>query len=328
MENESKKPTLRATSVDDENVVHNINDYFPDDTFVATLDFVFDKISSQDAVIEKLAAVFTENLVATLLTASSLRVFARRTAYSTGYMTMFGVSITSETMAGTSGNRIEKATERLASELKEKGWDKKLDEMATKLAESYLAAFISDVHGRRAVRQILNQCALLAWSSFEILASDIFVYLLNTKPSLAGMLLKDEITRKYYREKEFAEALEKYDYDLSRHMGDALIQQHRLDDLGAIKNIYRVLLGRSEPIRTALNEADLWKLYKTRNLIVHRAGVVDSSFKEETGDGRPIGTKLKVNPAELKVFITLVGKAGVELVGAATDLLKPGIATT
>jgi hypothetical protein len=318
----------KPVSVDDESVTHSVDDYFPDDKFVAALDFIFEAIPSQNKAIENFGGVFTENLVATLLTASSLRVFARRAAYNTGYLTMFGVSIGSESLVGTPQQRIENATKKLTTDLKEKGWDMKLDEIASAIAHSYMQTFISDVHGRRAVRQILNQCALLAWSSFEVLASDIFVYLLNANPSLAGKLLKDEVTRKYYKEKELTEALEEYNYDLSHHMGDALIGQKRLDDLGAIKNIYGVLLGKSDVLRNAFNEADLWRLYKTRNLIVHRAGVIDSVFQRDTGDARPVGTKLKVSPSELKVFVTLVGKAGVELIGAATDSLKPQSADT
>ena len=137
--------------------------------------------------------------------------------------------------------------------------------MADSVSQNNLKRFIGDNHGRNSVGQILNQCAVLTWSSFEVLASDVYIYLLNSNPALAGTILKDDVLKKHYRDKDLAASLEEYNYDLSCHMGDALIQQRRLDDLGAIKSVYGVLLPASASLREALSEAQLWKLYKTRN---------------------------------------------------------------
>jgi hypothetical protein len=307
-------------------VQYKPKDYFIDGKLLDEIDFIFEHaVEDCDKELEALKNVFTQNYMAAFFTASTLPVFAKRTAYNTGYMTMLGITITGTMFSDKSGNHIEKARERLKQTIEETEWGGKLDEMAKGLANHYLTNFINDQSGRESLCHIMNQCAVLIWSSFEILASDTFVSLLNRKPSLASALLNTESSKKYYREKDLAASLQEYNYDLSRHMGEALIQQRRLDDLIAIKNVYGVLLDKSEGLRNILNDDALWKLYKTRNLIVHRAGVVDALFLKETKNDTALGTKLRVTPSELKTFMILVGRAGVELIKAANDIFRDSL---
>jgi hypothetical protein len=56
--------------------------------------------------------------------------------------------------------------------------------------------------------------------------------------------------------------------------------------------------------------------------MVHRAGVVDALFQKETGNTTPLGTKLRITPSELKTFMILVGRAGGELIQAATNIIQ------
>src|ERR1700682_3807894 len=305
---------------------YRVEDYFCDEDLLDDIIFIFKEVDQPahdgDKQLQDLRSVFAENILAAFFTASTLPVFARRTAFETGYMTMFGITMTADLHSTTAEERIKKAREKLEKTIGETEWGKKLEEMAVVTAKGYLGKFISDRPGREAIGQIMNQCAVLVWSSFEILASDVFVSLLNRKPSLVGSLLNAENTKKYYREKELAASLAEYNYDLSQHMGEALIQQRRLDDLIAIKNVYAALLDKSAVLQNTLNDGHLWRLYKTRNLIVHRAGVVDALFQKETGNTTPLGTKLRVTPSELKTFLILVGRAGGELVEAATSIIQ------
>jgi hypothetical protein len=307
---------------------YRVEDYFCSEDLLDDIVFIFKEVDKPahgaDKQLQDLRAVFGQNILAAFFTASTLPVFARRTAFETGYMTMFGITLTTKLSfnRATVEESIKKAHESMRKTINETEWGKNLEEMAAVTARGYLAKFISDKPGREAIGQIMNQCAVLVWSSLEILASDLFVCLLNRKPSLASPLLNAESTKKYYREKELAASLAEYNYDLSRHMGEALVQQRRLDDLMAIKNVYGVLMDKSETLQKTLSEADLWRLYKTRNLIVHRAGMVDVLFQKETGNVTPLGMKLRVTPSELKTFMILVGRAGGELVEAATRLIQ------
>ncbi len=310
-DNDKQNPSTKET--------HGVSDYFPDEAFHSELDFIFKKHTIANERLQELAAVFSESVVATVLTASAMPVFSRRAAHHSGYMTMWGISYTAQLIRDPNEAR-EKTKGALEKELKD-GWDEKLSAHVTETAKMFLQEFISDNFGRDAIRQIMNQCSVLAWCSFEVLASDVFRYLLNKRPQYTKSLLKDAVTKNYYREKDIASALEEYNYNLSERMGDILIEQKRLDDLAAIKSVYRVLL-KSISFQNESNSALLWRLYKVRNLVVHRAAVVDAIFKKETGDTNPIGTKLRVTPRDLIDFVSIVRKTGIELLTAADDLMR------
>ena len=175
--------------------------------------------------------------------------------------------------------------------------------------------------GRDIAYRVLERCLVLTWSAFEVFVSDLFVLVVNTKPGFAGTLLKDERTKALYNGKEIALLLERYGYDLSRNMGSVLIEQSRLDDLPTIKNIYKVILGPGDVV-DKLDDVGLWKLYKTRNVIVHRAGIVDEQFRRDTGSTIPVGERITIKPVDLHQFMNLVGTVGVSIASAVENIIQ------
>jgi hypothetical protein len=131
--------------------------------------------------------------------------------------------------------------------------------------------------------ELLRQCLVLAWGSFEVLASDLFVALLNIECSKTILLLNDPRTRRYYQPREFGTALEERKYNLSNCMGEVLIQQKRIDDVGTIRDVYDVLFPSNKELRSVLADSRLWQLAQDRNLIVHRRAIVDVRYVENTG---------------------------------------------
>ena len=294
----------------EENKDFKAEDYFFTSNGIDSVAFVFDEEPNAVEPIKETYSVFCSNLLGAVLTAMSFSVFSAKCAYDAGYHGMLGVALATKTgVVSSTEEMIQKARRGLAKDLEKPEWSEKLKTVAETAATAYLESFLSDEIGRNIASRITNQCAVFLWSAFEVLASDLFVQVLNTQPQLAGALLKDARTKNLYRAKDLGDALEEYKYDLSHHMGEALVRQARLDDLGTIKAVYGVLLGGSDRAREALDQKDLWRLCKIRNMIVHRAGIVDEQFRKETGIDVAVGSRFRVTPAELDGFAILVEKA-------------------
>lgn len=105
-------------------------------------------------------------------------------------------------------------------------------------------------------------------------------------------------------------------YDLSKSMGNLLIENFDFSNIDVIKPIYRAMFSDDE-LSKSLKEAEIWKLYQRRNLIVHRGGVIDKKYFEKTGDGLELGTKLFIKPNELRLYIENATLIGTQLAKAA-----------
>ena len=54
-------------------------------------------------------------------------------------------------------------------------------------------------------------------------------------------------------------------------------------------------------------------LYKRRNLFVHRRGIVDKRYLEETSDAAKEGSRLMVHPSDVSEAANLVATAGLKI---------------
>jgi hypothetical protein len=295
----------------------NVEDYFVTDKMMDSIDSSVRELEAFTGSVGQICNVFVSNLLSASLTAGAFYVFAKRMAYTVQYNALLGVETGIAQMTKTlfkyeSGT----ATERLEKSLKETDWAKKLNESAPINAAGYLGAFLESSIGRDIACRVVEQCLVLTWSAFEAFLSDVFVMIVNAKPTIAGKLLKEDQTKSLYRGKEIVFLLEQYDYDLSRRMGSVLIEQTKLDDIATIKSIYRAMFGSCDAVEK-LNDPRLWKLYKLRNIIVHRAGVVDELFRRDTGSAVPVGERIRVKPADLDQYMRLVADLGLSVGRAA-----------
>ncbi|HKH99349.1 MAG TPA: hypothetical protein VJ999_09595 [Candidatus Sulfotelmatobacter sp.] len=300
-----------------------IDEYFLQVSDLSCLGFLFEAREKLAGHRRDIADVFVSNLIAAYVTASAVPVFARRTAYQGAVLTLLGVATGVDYSARPGGDpdRRERVWKSVDTDLSKSPWKEKAEEMAERMSEDYLSKFLQERPARDAADQVLRQCTVLAWSAFEVLASDLFLLLVNENPKLSGLLFRDERTKKLYQSKEFVAALEEYEYDLSRSRGDVLLRQSRMDDLNTIRSTYAVLFGDRDSLRDALGGDRLWRLYKTRNLIVHRAAVVDELFLKTTGLSTALGSRLKITPRELQESILLVGHVGKELLSAISTVV-------
>src|SRR5262249_45077950 len=209
---------------------------------------------------------FTANIFAKYTTACSLWALARKMAPIPVLAARMGREV------GHSLDEIIDLSRKFAEKLPRGA---SVDE----LANGYLRAFLNDPPGMRAAQSLLRQCLVLLWSAFEILCSDGFVKLLNANPSKVSALLNADKTKKLFPVKDLiVQALEDHKFDVSRKMGSILIQHRRMDNLETIRTVYDALFPDKKELSKGLNQRELWNLYMVRNLIVHRAAVVDDVF--------------------------------------------------
>jgi hypothetical protein len=171
-----------------------------------------------------------------------------------------------------------------------------------------------------AARELLRQGTVLCWGALEVLAREVFVAYINANPKMARMLIEHPGTKGRFDLKAISvEVLETHGFDVSSRMGNVLMQYQDLADLGAIKDIYRVLFPDAPGLHPALGERDLWILNQRRHLIAHKRGIVDARYLERTGETAAVGTVLNISPVELKEYLRLVRDAGTEILGATNS---------
>src|SRR6266478_1124323 len=105
-------------------------------------------------------------------------------------------------------------------------------------------------------------------------------------------------------------------------MGEVLKSLGNLDDPETIKAVFQVICPSNEALRTALAESELWRLYQRRNLLVHRAGIVDKHFLNKTGEAFQIGTKVPVVTDDITRYIQLAGRIAKELAVGVAEIVE------
>lgn len=174
-----------------------------------------------------------------------------------------------------------------------------------------------------AAQQLTRQGVVLIWSAFEVLARDSFVILLNQRPDLSEALLAEPSNRKRFgTERVEWETLVAFGFNLSKRLGDYLVGKHDLNSILAIRGAYKALFPSTSELHVHLSDQRLWDLSQQRNLIVHRAGVVDQQYMASTTNPPAMGAVLTVSPATVASMMRSVQQAGKQMilaVGAAME---------
>lgn len=135
-----------------------------------------------------------------------------------------------------------------------------------------------------------------AWTAFEAFAGDLWEVVLNIHPrglsdlngeknrfrkgAAKGVTSEDKINRTESQSVSLT-LVQKYQYDLSAKMGSILKEDRRVNfvKLEGIREAYaRAFFKDSDTIDRALNNPALDALSLVRNVLIHRAGVVDSEY--------------------------------------------------
>ena len=147
-----------------------------------------------------------------------------------------------------------------------------------------------------AIDAILGGMVIAAWTAFETMASDLWVAALNAHPvklaALSGTWHKpekfeaDELTEDEEDQKQDKtvklQDLQMNGYDLSKKMGSVHKYRFKWGVLEGIRRAYGAAFSNHyDEIKSAIEDHSIDALAAARNVLVHKAGVVDGKFKKK-----------------------------------------------
>jgi hypothetical protein len=173
-------------------------------------------------------------------------------------------------------------------------------------AINFLSNNLEDQNMQMAVKELLRQTVVMIWGAFEVLCRDVFVGHLNSNPTEVQKLTADSDTKKIFQAKAIGlEELSEYDFDVSRILGNVLINAYDFSSLGAIRQTFKVLFPFNKDLLDHLSDHKLWILHQRRHLIVHRRAFVDKQYLEKTDEKIKTGEQMTPTPAEIQEYINL-----------------------
>ncbi|HEX5424631.1 MAG TPA: hypothetical protein VFW94_13875 [Candidatus Acidoferrales bacterium] len=125
---------------------------------------------------------------------------------------------------------------------------------------------------------------MLAWTAFEVLASDLWVAAVNLQPNPLAVRFSQSLQDKAQGKSVTVSSLAAYgdhDFNLSNLMGEVLRDKADFASLQTTRAAYERTFGTDVPAFTSPN---LRLLELVRNLILHKAGIVDSVFLKALRD--------------------------------------------
>jgi hypothetical protein len=143
------------------------------------------------------------------------------------------------------------------------------------------------------------------WTLFEAISKDIWVYCLNNFP-------KEFLFNLLKNGKDFDQEIEgikgknisigllaKYNFDISKNLGDLLVGKYDFTTVRGIKKSYKDLFELKDADLSTLENKNLTQLEITRHLFVHNAGVIDSDYlKRSAKQNESINTKVQITSTE------------------------------
>ncbi len=176
---------------------------------------------------------------------------------------------------------------------------------------------------KAASNDLILQSVIALWGAYEAFCSDIVRALLNQNPShLKSLMASEDAKRRFGKLKWSLIELLEVGLNLSTKVGDLLLEENDLSDYASIKATLEALFPNDEGLRAALDDSRLRILAKSRNLLAHRGGIVDTKFQKETGLATPVGTILNIDPTGLCEYLEAVGTSAKALLHALRATLK------
>lgn len=193
-----------------------------------------------------------------------------------------------------------------------------LSELQSEVVQHNKREIINSPHFRPGYEALLASQVIGCWSAFETLATDLWVQLVNIRPKLAVRCLKG---------KQFPlEALQKHGFNWEFHVGELVKDKAGLGTFDGIKKAFAELLPQVPEITNALNADSLGAVRSVRNCLVHRSGIADSCFLNETKSVPPwrdvkVREQLPLDGANVAELVNAVIEVGCCLVKSVDQWL-------
>jgi hypothetical protein len=153
------------------------------------------------------------------------------------------------------------------------------------------------------------------WTSFEVLATDLWVTAVNAYPDVyAGRCLaraeRGQDSEDFDGKQVSVRLLSKYGFDLRQKLGEILRPKFDFTCLSGQSHAFTAAFGRADELESIFADVNLNELEATRHVIVHRAGVADEEFIRRSGSPIPLGVKIQIEPDTAVSFLNMVLLAG------------------
>lgn len=146
-------------------------------------------------------------------------------------------------------------------------------------------------------KSTLRQSIVIMWSAVESLIRDIIEVTLNTDSELASKFFDSPETNSYWQKKQINfEHLKKYNFDIKNRLGNIALDINSCSNLTAMKTAISYIFGKNSLSSKELKSVEFYKLYKLRNVIAHRNGIVDDKYKSEVTCIETVGETVNVTP--------------------------------
>ena len=159
--------------------------------------------------------------------------------------------------------------------------------------------FLDDALKNNGLNTLVN-----TWTAFESAVKDSWKIALNNNPKeLIFNLMKgtDFSDLEGFNSKNISIGLlAKYNFDISKNLGDLLVSKFDFTGLSGIKISLESLFKTEKEELKFLKSNSLFQLEIIRHLIVHNAGVIDSDYKRKSKrNGEKLNEKIELSTEEI-----------------------------
>lgn len=205
-----------------------------------------------------------------------------------------------------------------------------------------------DASVKRGLESTLRGLVVGAWTTFEVLASDLWETAVDLYPyplaSLSGAspakakraltALADDVATPAVQSKSIRmDYLQAHGFDLSRRMGTVLRERFNFQVLDGIRTAYfSAFADEASEVRALIASDALGALATVRNLLVHRSGFVDRRFMDDHGrngvlqrifPSPTLGDLLEVSGLAVHSLVEPTIQAGTDLLLAIDRYVPP-----
>jgi hypothetical protein len=160
---------------------------------------------------------------------------------------------------------------------------------------------------------ILAAQVISAWTAFETLAKDAWIAAVNVRPKLLG--LQEAMVGKSIPLRK----LHLHIFDLKNHMGDVLHDRFSFDSLEGTFEAYRSAFGKDVPFVSIFKNEMIDLVCQTRNVLVHRGGIVDRKYRDRVANIRRltrvvVGTEVPLDGGIVAALTWITLRRAIELI--------------
>ncbi len=282
---------------------------------LALLDFESEKIgtlasNTKNTEIGELALFFEENIEAIedlVLLPLMITAAGPWRSMETMYRTFFQLDALKKLDTTGEPSSAEQIEVQVVDALRDSLKVEEIKKRCTQQAYADMIEYLSNKNTnseKHVVYRLFSTATANAWTSFECLATDLWITAINLHPSKFATRSGSNIN---------ISDLNKSNFDVKALMGSILADNFDFTGVVGIDNAYSKTFEHFEK-GFLLKNKPLKNLEKKRHLIIHRLGRIDEKFTKDTDLNLPVGSLLPCEITDLVSDINTVVDSGCSLI--------------